>query len=115
MTSRAGVGDISSRVVNAISRCVVLLWSLACPGRPERAFTCTSPVLSARFDEADAHIVYGGTYSGQVVAWDTRVASTLPVQRTPLSAALHTHPVYALEVGRDDVAHPGLRGLTAKS
>ena len=28
---------------------------------------------------------YRGTYSGQVVLWDTR-AKSLPVQRTPLSA-----------------------------
>lgn len=38
---------------------------------------------------------HSGTYSGQIVLWDTR-AKSLPVQRTPLSAAGHTHPVYSL-------------------
>lgn len=36
-----------------------------------------------------------GTYSGQIVLWDTR-AKQLPVQRTPLSTSGHTHPVYCM-------------------
>ena len=39
------------------------------------------------------HINTGATYSGQIVLWDMRVSSR-PVQRSPLSAECHTHPVF---------------------
>ncbi|KAF1794897.1 WD40 repeat, conserved site [Phytophthora cactorum] len=45
----------------------------------------------------DRHIIIGGTYSGQIVVWDTR-AKSAPVQKTALSAFSHTHPIYAMAV-----------------
>ncbi|CAG11116.1 unnamed protein product, partial [Tetraodon nigroviridis] len=44
------------------------------------------------------NLVVGGTYSGQIVLWDNRSHRRTPVQRTPLSAAAHTHPVYCVNV-----------------
>lgn len=76
---------------------VVLLWSTALPSRPEYRFTCHSQVTSACFNPFDRHIIIGGTYSGQIVVWDTR-AKSAPVQKTPLSTLSHTHPIYAMAV-----------------
>ncbi|KAF4324371.1 hypothetical protein BBO99_00001901 [Phytophthora kernoviae] len=83
--------------VASITEGVVLLWSTALPGRPEYRFTCHSQVTSACFNPFDRHIIIGGTYSGQIVIWDTRAKST-PVQKTALSACSHTHPIYAMAV-----------------
>ncbi|KAG7382903.1 Cytoplasmic dynein 1 intermediate chain 2 [Phytophthora pseudosyringae] len=83
--------------VASITEGVVLLWSTALPGRPEYRFTCHSQVTSACFNPFDRHIIIGGTYSGQVVVWDTR-AKSAPVQKTALSAFSHTHPIYAMAV-----------------
>ncbi|ETP35721.1 hypothetical protein, variant [Phytophthora nicotianae P10297] len=83
--------------VAAITEGVVLLWSTALPGRPEYRFTCHSQVTSACFNPFDRHIIIGGTYSGQIVVWDTR-AKSAPVQKTALSAFSHTHPIYAMAV-----------------
>ncbi|CAH0519870.1 unnamed protein product [Peronospora belbahrii] len=83
--------------VAAITEGVVLLWSTALPGRPEYRFTCHSQVTSACFNPFDRHVIIGGTYSGQIVVWDTR-AKSAPVQKTALSAFSHTHPIYAMAV-----------------
>ncbi|KAE8973930.1 hypothetical protein PR003_g27083 [Phytophthora rubi] len=83
--------------VASITEGVVLLWSTALPGRPEYRFTCHSQVTAACFNPFDRHIIIGGTYSGQIVIWDTR-AKSAPVQKTALSAFSHTHPIYAMAV-----------------
>eukprot|EP01027_Heterolobosea_sp_BB2_P024059 GEZU01036211.1.p1 GENE.GEZU01036211.1~~GEZU01036211.1.p1 ORF type:complete len:655 (+),score=146.92 GEZU01036211.1:67-2031(+) len=76
---------------------VVLLWSLLLPQRPEFTFHCQSPVSNAIFDKFNTHLIIGGTYSGQIVVWDTRAKST-PVQRTPISSRGHTHPIFGMEI-----------------
>ncbi|OQS07255.1 cytoplasmic dynein intermediate chain [Thraustotheca clavata] len=76
---------------------VVLLWSSNMPTHPEYKFTCNSQVMSACFNPFDRHVLMGGTYSGQVVLWDTRAKNT-PVQKTTLSANGHTHPIYSMSV-----------------
>ncbi|KAK5612097.1 Cytoplasmic dynein 1 intermediate chain 1 [Crenichthys baileyi] len=57
-----------------------------------------SPVVSVGFAKFHPNLVVGGTYSGQIVLWDNRSHRRTPVQRTPLSAAAHTHPVYCVNV-----------------
>ena len=44
-------------------------------------------------------------FSGQVVVWDNRVQKKTPVQRSPLSATAHTHPVYCMKVVGTQNAH----------
>lgn len=61
-------------------------------------------VLSVTFSPFHPNLVIGGTYSGQILIWDTR-ARSLPVLKTPLSAAGHTHPVYALQLVGTQNAH----------
>ncbi|CAG5891032.1 unnamed protein product [Menidia menidia] len=58
----------------------------------------SSPVVSVGFARFHPNLVVGGTYSGQIVLWDNRSHRRTPVQRTPLSAAAHTHPVYCVNV-----------------
>jgi dynein intermediate chain len=61
-------------------------------------------VLSAVFSPFHPNLIVGGTYSGQILLWDTR-ARSLPVLKTPLSASGHTHPVYSLSVTGTQNAH----------
>ncbi|XP_059487677.1 cytoplasmic dynein 1 intermediate chain isoform X5 [Neocloeon triangulifer] len=72
---------------------------------PEYIFHCQSPVMSSIFARFHPNLILGGTYSGQIVLWDNRVHKRTPIQRTPLSAAAHTHPVYCLNVVGTPNAH----------
>ena len=72
---------------------------------PEHVFHCQSPVTVTTFARFHPNLIIGGTYSGQVVVWDNRVQKRTPVQRSPLSAAAHTHPVYCMRVVGTQNAH----------
>ncbi|XP_046687442.1 cytoplasmic dynein 1 intermediate chain-like isoform X2 [Homalodisca vitripennis] len=72
---------------------------------PEFIFHCQSAVMSATFARFHPNLILGGTFSGQVVLWDNRVQKRTPIQRTPLSATAHTHPVYCLSVVGTQNAH----------
>lgn len=56
------------------------------------------------FSPFHSNLIFGGTYSGQILLWDTR-SKHLPVLKTPLSAAGHTHPVYAMQMVGTQNAH----------
>ncbi|XP_063041107.1 cytoplasmic dynein 1 intermediate chain 1-like, partial [Engraulis encrasicolus] len=78
---------------------VALVWNMKFKKTtPEYVFHCQSPVVSVGFARFHPNLVVGGTYSGQIVLWDNRSHRRTPVQRTPLSAAAHTHPVYCVNV-----------------
>ncbi|CAM9925159.1 unnamed protein product [Scytosiphon promiscuus] len=89
-----GLDATSSSALHTDADGLVLVWSMAMQHRPEYQLSSQSPVLTAKFHPFDTHVIIGGTYSGQVVVWDTR-AKSLPVQRTPLSASGHTYPNHA--------------------
>jgi len=72
---------------------------------PEHIFHCQSAVMSATFARFHRNLIIGGTYSGQIVLWDNRVQKRTPVQRSPLSASAHTHPVYCTRVVGTENAH----------
>ncbi|XP_067687230.1 cytoplasmic dynein 1 intermediate chain 2-like isoform X9 [Haliotis asinina] len=85
---------------------VALIWNIKFKkDSPEYVFHCQSPVMSSCFAKFHPNLVVGGTYSGQIVLWDNRVNKRTPVQRTPLSAAAHTHPVYCVNVVGTQNAH----------
>uniref|UniRef100_A0A6Q2X2U9 Cytoplasmic dynein 1 intermediate chain 1 n=1 Tax=Esox lucius TaxID=8010 RepID=A0A6Q2X2U9_ESOLU len=78
---------------------VALVWNMKFKkNTPEYVFHCQSPVVAVGFARFHPNLVVGGTYSGQIVLWDNRSHRRTPVQRTPLSAAAHTHPVYCVNV-----------------
>ncbi|XP_076827077.1 cytoplasmic dynein 1 intermediate chain 1 isoform X7 [Brachyhypopomus gauderio] len=78
---------------------VVLVWNMKFKKTtPEYIFHCQSSVMSVGFAQFHPNLVVGGTYSGQIALWDSRSHRRTPVQRTPLSAASHTHPVYCVNV-----------------
>ncbi|KAF4569992.1 hypothetical protein EYR40_008975 [Pleurotus pulmonarius] len=83
---------------------IVAVWNLHMLERPEFVFHSQSDVLSVTFSPFHANLVFGGTYSGQILLWDTR-SKHLPVLKTPLSAAGHTHPVYAMQMVGTQNAH----------
>ncbi|KAL9121433.1 MAG: hypothetical protein Q9187_002014, partial [Circinaria calcarea] len=77
------------------------IWNLHLHSRPEYTFHNTSDVLTANFSPFHPSLILGGSYSGQVLLWDTRSRSPLPVQKTPLTGASsggHAHPIYSIEV-----------------
>ncbi|CAH8631842.1 unnamed protein product [Schistosoma margrebowiei] len=54
---------------------VCLMWNMKYPTKltPEFIFDCQSPVTSASLSRFHPNIVVGGSYSGQIVLWDSRV------------------------------------------
>ncbi|PCH44377.1 dynein intermediate chain [Wolfiporia cocos MD-104 SS10] len=83
---------------------IVAVWNLHLLERPEFIFHSQSDVLSVTFSPFHSNLIFGGTYSGQILLWDTR-SKHLPVLKTPLSAAGHTHPVYAIQMVGTQNAH----------
>ena len=80
---------------------LVQIWNMHLHSRPEYTFHATSDILTAQFSPFHPSLILGGSYSGQVLLWDTRSKSPLPVQKTPLTGAAtggHTHPVYSISV-----------------
>nr|XP_015927022.1 cytoplasmic dynein 1 intermediate chain 2 isoform X1 [Parasteatoda tepidariorum] len=85
---------------------VCLVWNMKFKKTtPEYIFHCQSAVMSTCFAKFHPNLVLGGTYSGQIVLWDNRSSKRTPVQRSPLSAAAHTHPVYCIQVVGTQNAH----------
>ncbi|CAG8747727.1 11117_t:CDS:2, partial [Acaulospora colombiana] len=85
---------------------IVLVWNLRLVERPEFIFhsQASSYVLTTMFSDFHPNYVIGGTYSGQILLWDTR-AKCLPVLKTPLSSNGHTHPVYSMQMVGTQNAH----------
>ncbi|UZJ54845.1 hypothetical protein CBS101457_004165 [Exobasidium rhododendri] len=83
---------------------LVLVWNIHLADRPEFVFHAQTDVLSTCFSPFHPNLVIGGTYSGQILVWDTR-ARSLPILKTPLSAAGHTHPVYSIQMIGTQNAH----------
>uniref|UniRef100_U5EWN8 Putative cytoplasmic dynein intermediate chain n=1 Tax=Corethrella appendiculata TaxID=1370023 RepID=U5EWN8_9DIPT len=85
---------------------VVIVWNTKYKKQTaEDVFHCQSAVMSTCFAKFHPNLILGGTYSGQIVLWDTRVQKRTPIQRTPLSANAHTHPVYCLSMVGTQNAH----------
>ncbi|KAL9101143.1 MAG: hypothetical protein Q9163_003568 [Psora crenata] len=77
------------------------IWNMHLHSRPEYSFHSTSDILAAKFSPFHPSLIIGGTYSGQVLLWDTRSRTPHPVQKTPLTGASsggHTHPVYSISL-----------------
>lgn len=85
---------------------VCLIWNLKFQKTtPEYIFHCQSPITSATMATYHPNLIIGGTYSGQIVLWDTRSTKRTPVQRTPLSAAAHTQPIHSVMIAGTQNAH----------
>ncbi len=76
---------------------VVQVWNAHLHDRPEYVFHAQSDILTAKFSPFHPNLIIGGSYSGQVLLWDTRQRSA-PVQKTPLTGSGHTHPVYSVDI-----------------
>lgn len=87
---------------------LVQVWNQHLHSRPEYVFHSTSDILAAKFSPFHPNLIVGGSYSGQVLLWDTRSSRAgggAPVQKTPLSGAGHTHPVYSISIIGTQNAH----------
>ncbi|KAI0596233.1 cytoplasmic dynein-like protein 1 intermediate chain 2 [Biscogniauxia sp. FL1348] len=76
---------------------IVQVWNQHLHDRPEFLFHAQSDILTAKFSPFHPNLIIGGTYSGQVLLWDTRAKSS-PVQKTPLTGSGHSHPVYSVDI-----------------
>ncbi|KAJ5458264.1 hypothetical protein N7475_009652 [Penicillium sp. IBT 31633x] len=87
---------------------LVQIWNQHLQSRPEYVFHSTSDILTAKFSPYHPNLVVGGSYSGQVLVWDTRSSRAgggSPVQKTPLSGGGHAHPVYSISIVGTQNAH----------
>lgn len=76
---------------------LVQVWNMHMQDRPEYVFTAQSDVLAAKFSPYHPNLIIGGSYSGQVLLWDTR-AKAAPVRKTPLTGYGHAHPIYSVDI-----------------
>ncbi|KAJ1511072.1 hypothetical protein HMI54_001080, partial [Coelomomyces lativittatus] len=72
---------------------LVLVWNLVLPSTPEFVLTCQSEVTTSVCSPFQPNIIAAGTYSGQLVVWDTKLKMSKPTLKTPLSHSGHTHPI----------------------
>ena len=87
---------------------LIQIWNLHLRSRPEYTFHATSDILTAKFSPFHPSLILGGSYSGQVLLWDTRSKSPHPVSKTPLTGAYsagHSHPIYSLDIVGTQNAH----------
>ncbi|EUB55746.1 Cytoplasmic dynein 1 intermediate chain [Echinococcus granulosus] len=77
-----------------------MVWNLKFPtrGSPEFRFHCNEPITAAAMVRFHPNLVIGGTYSGQVVLWDSRSNKRTPVQRSTFTTLAHTQPVNSVQV-----------------
>jgi len=76
---------------------LVLLWSLANRKKPEYVFNCQTEITSVIFHKYNPKVIIGGTYTGQILVWDTR-GKALPVQKTQPGGKFHAYPIYCLSI-----------------
>ena len=99
LTSFSKADDFNLNQQNGL----ILLWSLALRKTPEFTFRCQAEVTSSIFHPYNPKMVIGGTFTGQVLFWDTRGKST-PINKTPLgigggnSGKTHSGPITCLGV-----------------
>lgn len=84
---------------------LVCIWHSGVTSSPEKKLTAPSPVLAAQFHTEDQNLVIGSCYNGQVVMWDLRNSSSLPVQRSNLSGKGHKHPVYSIAMSSSSASY----------
>ncbi|KAI5279255.1 hypothetical protein KEM54_004254, partial [Ascosphaera aggregata] len=87
---------------------LVQVWNQHLKAEPEYTFTSTSDILTAKFSPFHPNLIVGGSYSGQVLLWDTRSARAgggAPVLKTPLTGSGHTHPIYSINIVGTQNAH----------
>ncbi|KZT55832.1 WD40 repeat-like protein [Calocera cornea HHB12733] len=85
---------------------VVLVWNMHLLERPEFVFHSQSDVLAVKFSPYHSNLVFGGTYSGEILLWDTRHGKHLPVLKTTRSSlGGHFYPVYNMQVVGTQNAH----------
>ncbi|VDD80962.1 unnamed protein product [Mesocestoides corti] len=84
-----------------------MVWNLKFPTRgcPEYLFHCNEPITAAAMVRFHPNLVIGGTYSGQVVLWDSRSNKRTPVQRSTFTTMTHTQPINSVQVIGSQNAH----------
>ncbi|XP_073829587.1 cytoplasmic dynein 1 intermediate chain-like isoform X3 [Musca autumnalis] len=83
---------------------VALVWNTTFDkSSPESIMHCSSAIMSIRFAESNPNIIIGGTYSGQIVLWDTRSPKPIPVQSTKINCGAHVQPIRCLNIKSDSI------------
>lgn len=71
---------------------MALVWSKINPNTPEFIFTSSSPVLVCR-QLPESNLVIGGCYNGQILLWEMKTSTTLPMVRSNIAGRGHKHPI----------------------
>ncbi len=62
---------------------IVNIFSIHMPEKPEiTLLKCQSEITACVFHPFEPSIVIGGTYSGQLVKWDTRTGKSFPIAKS---------------------------------
>ncbi|XP_028284097.1 dynein intermediate chain 2, axonemal, partial [Parambassis ranga] len=70
------------------------IWDVENPNKPELTLRPGSHLVCLDYNPKDSHTLVGGTYSGQIVYWDTRRGSQ-PVETSSVEQS-HRDPVYKI-------------------
>ena len=86
---------------------LIELWSLANRKSPDYTITYQTVLTTSIFHNFNPKIILGGTYTGQIVMWDTK-SKPIPIQRSPMgiggssSTKTHSHPISCLSITGDN-------------
>ncbi|XP_058123038.1 cytoplasmic dynein 1 intermediate chain-like [Anopheles ziemanni] len=78
---------------------VVAMWNAKSKKQtPEQVFHCQSGVMSTSFVKFNANLILGGTYSGQIVLWDSREQRRTPIHCIQFNVNGHILPVVCVSL-----------------
>ena len=86
---------------------LIELWSLANRKSPDYTINYQTVLTTSIFHPFNPKIILGGTYTGQIVMWDTK-SKPIPVQKSPMgiggssSTKTHSHPISCLGITGDN-------------
>ncbi|XP_075155728.1 cytoplasmic dynein 1 intermediate chain-like [Haematobia irritans] len=83
---------------------MVMMWNTTLKtSTAQQIFHSSSAVTTARFAKFNQHLIIGGTYSGQILLWDSRSPRSVPVQSTSLSCGAHVQPIKSIHAVETDI------------
>ena len=86
---------------------LIELWSLANRKSPDYTITYQTVLTTSIFHPFNPKIILGGTYTGQIVMWDTK-SKPIPIQKSPMgiggsnATKTHSHPISCLSITGDN-------------
>ena len=86
---------------------LIELWSLTNRKSPDYTINYQTVLTTSIFHPFNPKIILGGTYTGQIVMWDTK-SKPIPIQKSPMgiggssTSKTHSHPISCLAITGDN-------------